>query len=144
MLKSFTKKRDFLTECDYAVPKELTAFFSLEELLNLFDEEAAKKKELPPVELVVAPEKAPTPPLPLAVAEVAVRTPQDLAAELKAAKKRKDFQSILSDWDFVHVRTKGSHEIWKGPNGGQVILPSHDGKSRLKPGTHQAVDAVDN
>lgn len=142
------RKRDFLTEWDYAVPKELTAFFSLEELLNLFDEEAAKRKELPPAEVVVAPEKTPTPPPPIAVAEIAIRTPQDLAAELKTAKKRKDFQSILSDWDFVHVRTKGSHEIWKGPNGGQVILPFHDGKSRLKPGTHQAVigqavDAVD-
>jgi predicted RNA binding protein YcfA (HicA-like mRNA interferase family) len=143
------QKRDFLTEWDYAVPEELTAFFSLEELLNLIEEEAAKRKVLPPPELDVAPEKTPSPPPPVSVAEVAVRTPQDLAAELKTAKKRKDFQSILSDWDFVHVRTKGSHEIWKGPNGGQVVLPFHDGKSQLKPGTHhavisQAVDAVEN
>jgi predicted RNA binding protein YcfA (HicA-like mRNA interferase family) len=150
------EKKDFLSEWDYDIPVELKRFISLDNLLKLFNR--AKVEEhpatvaplTPPEPVVEAVEEKPASPT-LTVAEVqqaAVAPKADLLiAELKSAKKRKDYVSILEEWDFTHVRTKGSHEIYEGPNGGIVVLPFH-GAGSLKEGTKnsvikQAVQALD-
>lgn len=49
------------------------------------------------------------------------------------AKKYRDVIRLLSDHGWDHVRTRGSHEIWRHPDGREVTIPGGGKRNREVP-----------
>ena len=49
------------------------------------------------------------------------------------AKKYRDVIRLLREHDWKHVRTRGSHEIWRHADGREVVVPAGGKRNREVP-----------
>jgi predicted RNA binding protein YcfA (HicA-like mRNA interferase family) len=151
-------KMSFLKDWDYVISPELKNMLSFfGRIQKLFDRTETKKRLALPEAAPSLPSLSPPPevadspasPPPVLTDKVETEPPappkevsenEELLKELKEAAKRREFAVILRKLGFDFFRYgKGSHEIWENANKDIVVLPFHNEKEPLKPGTQHAI-----